>query len=196
MAAFDRPEQLTDAFAEKLNAKDPAALGELFTEDAEFVNIMGMRMRGRQGIDAGTTRTAAPCPTPRGEIRSLPIDRTAAASAIHAGCQRARPLGSSELDPSRREDRAGGAAPVRRDLRATAVAAAGWGRSCLPIKGTRSVPSPESDGNNSVTIRPSLTTECARTAPIGGALGCGTCASPAAAAPDWCCLSSARRGSR
>ena len=53
MAAFNRPEQLTDAFAENLNAKDPAALGELFTEDAEFVNIMGMRMRGRQGIVDG-----------------------------------------------------------------------------------------------------------------------------------------------
>ena len=53
MAAFNRAEQLTDAFAEKLNAKDPAALGELFTEDAEFVNIMGMRMRGRQGIVDG-----------------------------------------------------------------------------------------------------------------------------------------------
>jgi uncharacterized protein (TIGR02246 family) len=53
MAAFNRPEQLTDAFAENLNAKDAAALGELFTEDAEFVNIMGMRMRGRQGIVDG-----------------------------------------------------------------------------------------------------------------------------------------------
>jgi uncharacterized protein (TIGR02246 family) len=53
MTAFDRPEQLTDAFAENLNAHDPAALGELFTEDAEFVNIMGMRMRGRQGIVDG-----------------------------------------------------------------------------------------------------------------------------------------------
>ncbi len=53
MAAFNRAEKLTDAFAEKLNAKDPAALGQLFTEDAEFVNIMGMRMRGRQGIVDG-----------------------------------------------------------------------------------------------------------------------------------------------
>ena len=53
MAAFNRSEQLTDAFAENLNAKDAAALGELFTEDAEFVNIMGMRMRGRQGIADG-----------------------------------------------------------------------------------------------------------------------------------------------
>ena len=53
MAAFNRPEQLTHAFASNLNAKDPAALGDLFTEDAEFVNIMGMRMRGRQGIVDG-----------------------------------------------------------------------------------------------------------------------------------------------
>src|SRR3954452_13906459 len=55
MAAFNRPEELTGAFAEHLNAKDPAALGELFSEDAEFVNIMGMRMRGRQGIVDGHT---------------------------------------------------------------------------------------------------------------------------------------------
>jgi uncharacterized protein (TIGR02246 family) len=55
MATFTRPEQLTDAFAENLNAKDSVALGELFTEDAEFVNIMGMRMRGRQGIVDGLT---------------------------------------------------------------------------------------------------------------------------------------------
>ena len=53
MAAFNRPEQLTDAFAENLNAKDPVALGELFTEDAEFVNILGMRMHGREGIVTG-----------------------------------------------------------------------------------------------------------------------------------------------
>src|SRR3982750_3861554 len=53
MAAFNRPEQLTDAFAENLNPKDPGALGGLFPEDAEFVNIMGMRMIGRQGIVDG-----------------------------------------------------------------------------------------------------------------------------------------------
>jgi uncharacterized protein (TIGR02246 family) len=53
MPTFNRPEQLTDAFAENLNAKDAAALGDLFTEDAEFVNILGMRMRGRQGIVDG-----------------------------------------------------------------------------------------------------------------------------------------------
>ena len=53
MTAFDRPEQLTDAFAENLNAHDPAALGELFTEDAEFVNILGMRMRQREGVVKG-----------------------------------------------------------------------------------------------------------------------------------------------
>jgi hypothetical protein len=30
--------------------QDTDELGELFTDDAEFVNIMGMRMRRRQGV--------------------------------------------------------------------------------------------------------------------------------------------------
>ena len=47
------PRQLVDAFAAALNAKDPEALGRLFVEDAEFVNILGMRMRRREGIIKG-----------------------------------------------------------------------------------------------------------------------------------------------
>lgn len=45
--------ELADAFAAALNDKDAEGLGRLFTEDAEFVNIMGMRMRGRQAIVDG-----------------------------------------------------------------------------------------------------------------------------------------------
>jgi uncharacterized protein (TIGR02246 family) len=51
--ARGNPQDLVNAFAEALNAKDPEALGRLFVEDAEFVNILGMRMRGREGIVAG-----------------------------------------------------------------------------------------------------------------------------------------------
>ena len=47
------PRDLVDAFAAALNAKDPDELGRLFTEDAEFVNILGMRMRRREGIVDG-----------------------------------------------------------------------------------------------------------------------------------------------
>jgi uncharacterized protein (TIGR02246 family) len=47
------PREIVDAFEAALNAKDAAALGELFAEDADFVNIMGMRMRGRDGIVSG-----------------------------------------------------------------------------------------------------------------------------------------------
>src|SRR5690349_21280839 len=43
MATFAGPRDLIDAFARALNAKDADELGELFTDDAEFVNIMGMR---------------------------------------------------------------------------------------------------------------------------------------------------------
>ena len=53
MATFARPRDLVDAFAQALNAKDADDLGELFTDDAEFVNIMGMRMRRREGIVDG-----------------------------------------------------------------------------------------------------------------------------------------------
>lgn len=34
-----------------LNHKSAPALGALFTDDAEFVNIMGTRMRGRRDIE-------------------------------------------------------------------------------------------------------------------------------------------------
>jgi uncharacterized protein (TIGR02246 family) len=47
------PQDLVNAFAQALNAKDPEALGLLFIEHAEFVNNLGMRMRGRKGIVAG-----------------------------------------------------------------------------------------------------------------------------------------------
>ena len=53
MATFARPRDLVVAFARALNAKDADELGELFTDDAEFVNIMGMRMRRREGIVHG-----------------------------------------------------------------------------------------------------------------------------------------------
>jgi uncharacterized protein (TIGR02246 family) len=53
MTALAQPRQLVDAFASALNAKDADELGRLFTEDAEFVNILGMRMRRRAGIVEG-----------------------------------------------------------------------------------------------------------------------------------------------
>ena len=53
MTGFAHPRELVDAFASALNAKNADELGRLFTENAEFVNIMGMRMRGRQGIVDG-----------------------------------------------------------------------------------------------------------------------------------------------
>jgi len=53
MAAFSEPREIADGFAAALNAKDADAVGEIFTDDAEFVNIAGMRMRGRDAIVAG-----------------------------------------------------------------------------------------------------------------------------------------------
>jgi uncharacterized protein (TIGR02246 family) len=50
MTAVAQPRELVDRYATAFNDKDAEALGQLFTEDAEFVNIMGMRSRGRQEI--------------------------------------------------------------------------------------------------------------------------------------------------
>jgi uncharacterized protein (TIGR02246 family) len=41
------------AFGDALNRRDANAVASLFVADAEFVNIFGMRMRGREGIEAG-----------------------------------------------------------------------------------------------------------------------------------------------
>ncbi|MDQ1718164.1 MAG: hypothetical protein QOE89_2117 [Pseudonocardiales bacterium] len=49
MEPTDLVERLTDAF----NTKNPTAFAELFTEDAEFVNSFGPRMRRRDGIARG-----------------------------------------------------------------------------------------------------------------------------------------------
>jgi uncharacterized protein (TIGR02246 family) len=53
IARFDQPRDIIDAFADALNAKDAESLGNLFCEDAEFVNVRGARMHGRQGIIEG-----------------------------------------------------------------------------------------------------------------------------------------------
>lgn len=53
MAAVASPRDIVTEFAAALNAKDAERLGNLFSADAEFVNIMGMRMRERSGIVAG-----------------------------------------------------------------------------------------------------------------------------------------------
>jgi uncharacterized protein (TIGR02246 family) len=44
---------VVDALCDAFNTKDHQAFSALFTEDAEFVNIFGVRMRRRDGISAG-----------------------------------------------------------------------------------------------------------------------------------------------
>ena len=53
------PEALAAAFCGALNDGDADALGALFTKDALFVNIAGMRMPGRDGIIDGHRRALA-----------------------------------------------------------------------------------------------------------------------------------------
>lgn len=92
MTAFDKAREIVDAFAAALNAQDAEALGELFSDDAEFVNILGMRMRGREGIVAGHARAFA------GPLRGRVIDfdavdelhATDEVSVMHAHCLRRR----------------------------------------------------------------------------------------------------------
>jgi uncharacterized protein (TIGR02246 family) len=44
---------ILDSFADAFNRKDARALAALFTEDGDLVNILGVRMRGRAGVEAG-----------------------------------------------------------------------------------------------------------------------------------------------
>jgi uncharacterized protein (TIGR02246 family) len=53
MAEAKAIEAVLGKFCDCINAKDATTLSGLFTEDAEFVNIFGMRMRGRVNIESG-----------------------------------------------------------------------------------------------------------------------------------------------
>lgn len=90
--AFSRPREIVSAFEAALNAKDSDAIGEIFTEDAEFVNIMGMRMRGREGIMAGHAWAfAGPLRGSRiafDQVDELPV--TDDVAVLHGHCLRER----------------------------------------------------------------------------------------------------------
>jgi uncharacterized protein (TIGR02246 family) len=53
MARFVQPKDIVNGFEDALNAKNAEPPGELFTKGAEFVNIVGQRMHGREGIIQG-----------------------------------------------------------------------------------------------------------------------------------------------
>jgi len=46
------PEALVDGFLRAFNAHDAKAFGSLFTEDADWVSVAGIRVKGRAGIEA------------------------------------------------------------------------------------------------------------------------------------------------
>ena len=92
MTAFATPRAIVNAFETALNAKDADAIGSVFTPEAEFVNIMGMRMRGRQRIVTGHAWAfSGPL---RGstvsfdEVDELPV--TEDVTVLHAHCIRER----------------------------------------------------------------------------------------------------------
>jgi uncharacterized protein (TIGR02246 family) len=92
MSAFSRPQAIVDAFVEALNAKDADAVGAVFTEEAEFVNIMGVRMHRREGIVAGHRWAfAGPLLGTRvgvDQVDELPV--TDDVIVLHARCLRER----------------------------------------------------------------------------------------------------------
>jgi len=91
-AGFHQPRDLIDAFAEALNAKDAEGLGKLFSEDAEFVNVRGARMLGRQGIiDGHAMSFSGPLAGSTFKFHSiseLPV--TPEVTVVHAHCVRDR----------------------------------------------------------------------------------------------------------
>jgi uncharacterized protein (TIGR02246 family) len=58
-AEDDRPQALVDRFVRAWNAHDANALGELFTEEADFVNAEGQWSKGRAWIRAQLERAHA-----------------------------------------------------------------------------------------------------------------------------------------
>jgi uncharacterized protein (TIGR02246 family) len=57
-----QPRELIDAIGDALNGKDAQSLGKLFSEDAVFVNVRGVRMHGRRQSLMGTPpRSPDPC---------------------------------------------------------------------------------------------------------------------------------------
>lgn len=92
MTVFAGPLDVVEAFADALNAKDADKLGLLFAEDAQFVNIMGMRMRNRDGIVAGHAWAfAGPLLGSRVEFDTVDELRvTDDVAVLHAHCIRHR----------------------------------------------------------------------------------------------------------
>jgi uncharacterized protein (TIGR02246 family) len=92
MTAVASPRELVDAFATALNAADAGAIGALFSEDAEFVNVLGMRMHGRSGIVAGHD-WALSGPLRGREVRFDEVDELAVTgdvTVLHGHCIRER----------------------------------------------------------------------------------------------------------
>jgi uncharacterized protein (TIGR02246 family) len=58
-AQVERPEGLVDGFIRAWNAHDMKALGALFAEDADFINVAGQWWRGRPQIQAQHERAHA-----------------------------------------------------------------------------------------------------------------------------------------
>jgi uncharacterized protein (TIGR02246 family) len=102
MAKFAQPNDVAAAFVDALNEKNADALGELFREDAEFVNIKGQRMHGRKGIIKGHAQSFAG-PLKGLEFAFEQVDElrvTKDVVVLHVHCRRAGLVGSAPEEPT------------------------------------------------------------------------------------------------
>jgi uncharacterized protein (TIGR02246 family) len=92
IARYDQPRDILDALVVALNSKDAESLGRLFAEDAEFINVRGSRMHGRQGIIEGHALAfSGPLAGSTFEIHSISeLNVTAEVTVIHAHAVRDR----------------------------------------------------------------------------------------------------------
>jgi uncharacterized protein (TIGR02246 family) len=90
---FAQPRDIIHAFQDALNAKDAESLGRVFSENAEFVNVRGTRMHGRQGIidghEMGFSGPLARSTFEFHSISELPV--TVDVTVLHAHSVRDRP---------------------------------------------------------------------------------------------------------
>jgi uncharacterized protein (TIGR02246 family) len=130
-AEADSPQVLVDGFVRAWNAHDMKALGALFVEDADFVNVVGMWWKGRAEIQAKheathatvfktTTRAAAST-----AVRPLRGD----VAVLHVSWELA-----GELDPD------GKGAPPRRGVMQIVAAKQADGWKIIAAQNTNALP--------------------------------------------------------
>ena len=130
-AETDGPQVLVDGFVRAWNAHDMKALGALFAEDADFVNVAGMWWKGRAEIQAKHEATHAT----RFKTTTLAATGTAVrplrgdVGVLHVSWEL-----TGELDPD------GKAAPPRRGVMQIVAAKQADGWKIIAAQNTNALP--------------------------------------------------------